>query len=237
MSTENGASDSQSAREGGSPRVANVEGDQGDGGWVYLTRKRQHNEAHVPLPHAPQIDKVASQMPPDRQANAGPTASIYGWQPGTTQRDPAMPRPSSPKVADEDCESAISDSSSATPDVLRDYFGRAGEVYVARERLNELEADLEDDILDTDNEIEARGRCSGTPDTTSQRIREKHQHLSDALALAQHTLFMQKLCCLRQGVDPEKFRYRRISPQRRRRTRKAHVQAMVVEWLELEDED
>ncbi|KAK5170651.1 uncharacterized protein LTR77_005240 [Saxophila tyrrhenica] len=97
----------------------------------------------------------------------------------------------------DDSDSPLSDSASTNRSTIHRYFHLARQVSIQRERLSELQADIEEMAM-----------AHGDIDSS---ILSNHEKLAQALAIAQHDLFKQKIACRLEGLDPEMFRYRRIS--------------------------
>jgi hypothetical protein len=110
---------------------------------------------------------------------------------------------------------AFSDASSDAPSALENYFDKAREVFVAKERLVELENEYHDNVR-----LESGSQPSDSePRTnieTNLEYNQMRQQLLETVALAESDLSELREICARQGIEPELNRYRRISGRNKR---------------------
>ena len=125
-----------------------------------------------------------------------------------------------------------SDSSSEAPSLLEEYFDKAGEVFVAKERLTEL--DLEQEALLAQSQcIAAYTNALPSFECSPERsFKGRRMALMEALTTAEEELCCLREACLHQGIEPELVRYRRVSVRNERPAvfsiERAHALARTV---------
>lgn len=107
-------------------------------------------------------------------------------------------------AACEDAMSEVSDSSSDTPETLSEYFVCKSEVNVLQDRITELLFAMAERATD-----ESPSSDTGLDRADAEEPRM--QVLLEAVCAARMRADDQLAICLAQGLDPEKFRYRRSS--------------------------
>ena len=108
----------------------------------------------------------------------------------------------------DDAASAVSDSSSDAPTILRDYFNNARIAFIQNERLHELDAEHDEKLSSQRSENECDAGSIHHDETFERTYRLRRQKFSEALAVASHEAEALKQACLVQGIDPEHHRYR-----------------------------
>ena len=111
----------------------------------------------------------------------------------------------------EDDASEVSDASSNAPEDLSEYFRLARAAFILKERLREMSLDS------TDKDAISEGNITASAGS-------EHEGLIQSLQFAQEELNAQRAKCLDRGLDPERYRHRRISSQSTR-------QRNVIGWL------
>lgn len=126
--------------------------------------------------------------------NDAPSASV-----DNSSNEPASLK-DGPEAAEEDTISAVSDSSSHVPDDLNDFFDCAREVNLRIEQISELRFDMSE-----------RQGASELPQPGVEDDETKFKALEAALVIARQRASEQRAICLAQGIDPDVYRYRRLS--------------------------
>ena len=98
----------------------------------------------------------------------------------------------------------VPDEDLTTPTVVEDYHNCAGEVFVIDERLGDAQVDLEERLT-------LEQQDGGFLDGSSQALQLRLLRLNESLVEALRRLLDRKDDCFKQGIDPEQFRYRRMS--------------------------
>ena len=112
-------------------------------------------------------------------------------------------------------ETALSDTSSDAPSALENYFDKAREVFVAKERLVELENEYHDSVRLGSESRQSDGEPRTDPETDLEYTLMRQQ-LLETVTLAESELYELREICARQGIEPELNRYRRISGRNKR---------------------
>ena len=107
-------------------------------------------------------------------------------------------------------QSELSETSSCDPPMLEEYFDKAREIFVIRERIAELEQQTEEAAV---QHADGNGLV-GTE--TKSEVNRARQTLVGALVIAESELHELRESCIRQGIEPEHKRYRRISEPTKR---------------------
>lgn len=107
--------------------------------------------------------------------------------------------------------SDVSDTSSNGPSELEDYFDKAGEVFVVKDRLADLEQEFDEHRQHVQWRCEANDHSATSGTIAEERYAVERQRLLAELAVAESELSTLRQACLRRGIEPEHARYRRMS--------------------------
>ena len=166
---------------------------------------------------------------------------IYEEEDRTEARRTSVIRTSYQEAVLDDDASEVSEASTKTAPVLKKHFILAGNVFVLEERLTELDLNHQ--------EAGAASPLSfdQAPGGGERLYQQKRLELLDKLEIGRCRLQESREACLVQGLDPERFRYRRISGQSRKdgplseaNTRDAgpaNVYDIVSGWLQQDIND
>ena len=108
-------------------------------------------------------------------------------------------------------QTELSDTSSNAPSAVEDYFDKAREVFVIKERLAELDQEQSDRTSQSQSELEQNDSSRCDDRESDDDYHSQRQQLLEALVLAESELHDLREACLRDGIEPELNRYRRIS--------------------------
>lgn len=112
-------------------------------------------------------------------------------------------------------EDSLSDTSSIAPSVLEDYFDKACEIFVAKERLVELDQAHIDLCSGSASDSQQSCDCQIFQPETYTEYNNRRQKLHDQLATAQAELNDLRQACIDQGIEPQLNRFRRVSERSR----------------------
>lgn len=110
----------------------------------------------------------------------------------------------------DDQTSVVSEPTSEPP-VLEEYFAAARELYIKRERRDEMHAVILDTASRGVEHPDVSPLGSDNDNATNHSRILAHQELLWEVAGAEQKLLIQQIACIEQGVNPEKYRYRRMS--------------------------
>lgn len=117
--------------------------------------------------------------------------------------------------SDDDTKSDISNTSSDVPTVVEEYFQAAREAFIEDERLAELENEYEDLVAASTRDRDGQEDPNAAVTNAVKAYRQKRQELGGLLGILHYRLHARREACLDQGIDPEHFRYRRLSHHNR----------------------
>ena len=120
----------------------------------------------------------------------------------------------------DDSASVISDSSSNTPGDVYEYFRLCREKFLIHERIRDLTLD----------EAASMESCSPSKEVLDKTcFAAKRAELQQALDTTEQELQIQKEACLARGLNPERYRHRRISSH-------PTNHETITEWLQRSSE-
>lgn len=102
--------------------------------------------------------------------------------------------------------SVVSNSSSTFPADLNNVFEAERRMFIAKERILETV-----DTMDSSTEIARDADVTNGGDRDRELLATRLQMLYEDLVFAQEQAHQHRRSCLRRGIDPETFRYRRTS--------------------------
>ena len=115
----------------------------------------------------------------------------------------------------DDSASAISESSSNAPNDVNEYFRLCREIFLIKERISEL-------TLDEAASVESMANSESA--TNLGYFEAKRKELNYALENVQQEMDAHREACLARGINPERFRHRRLSSRPSKNDN-------VAEWL------
>ena len=125
--------------------------------------------------------------------------------------DQISPRAAFPLDTELETYTGLSETSSLAPSVLEDYFDKACEIFVTKERLTELEQEKEYLCPTVQPGSPQDCECQLLNPQIYCEYDDRRQQLHKALATAEFELDSLRKTCVSQGVEPELHRFRRIS--------------------------
>ena len=113
-------------------------------------------------------------------------------------------------------QTELSNTSSNAPPAAEDYFAKAREVFVIKERLAELDQEQSDRSSQLQPEFEESDNSRRDDTESEDGYHSQRQKLLEALVLAESELHELREACVREGIEPELNRYRRVSERQDR---------------------
>lgn len=115
---------------------------------------------------------------------------------------------------DDDASSIVTESSSGLPEVVQSYYSKERKVYIARQRLQELDADHLQDIFEREDTATALHETLSAGHEAGDTYSLRRQELCRTLQMAEKKAEAWRQACLAQEIDPAPFRFRSLSDHR-----------------------
>lgn len=115
---------------------------------------------------------------------------------------------------DDDASSIVTDSSSGLPEAVQSYYSKERKAYIARQRLQELDADHLQELIAREGTATALHETLSAGHEAGDTYSLRRQELFRTLELAEKKAEAWRQTCLAQEIDPAQYRFRRLSDHR-----------------------